>query len=174
MVNIGRKLLIVGIALTLLTGLATAQENLKIGFLEAVKIIDDAPQGQAALKEIQEELAPREDALAALQQDIAAKSAELQASESLSGEGREALEQEIRSMTRQLERGQEELREDFNIRRNEELNKLQELIGGVIAEMALDEGFDLILQEPVVFAGERINITDLVLQRLKDKFEESQ
>ncbi len=165
-------------ALAMATAAASAQDQddigqLKIGFVEAVRIIDLAPQGRAALEQIEAELAPREAALRSLRDEIVAKEEELQAS-SADDDARSDLDQEIRKLTRRLERGQEELREDFNIRRNEELERLQALVNRVISKLAVEQQYDLILQDPVVFVSARINITDRVLDELNKEFNEEQ
>lgn len=64
---------------------------------------------------------------------------------------------------------QREIREDINLRRNEELSSVQERANKVIQQIALDEKFDLILQDPVVYASQRIDITDKVIKALADK-----
>ena len=175
------KKLVVGIAVAFVVagGSASAQDQpdsnqLKIGFVEAVRIIDLAPQGRDALQEIESELAPREAALRTLQEEIVALEDELREAANLSDEARSEKEQEIRKLSRRLERGQEELREDFNIRRNEELERLQALVNRVISRLAMEQGYDLILQDPVVFVSARINITDLVLEELNKEYNEGQ
>ena len=64
---------------------------------------------------------------------------------------------------------QREFREDLNLRRNEELASVQERANKVIQQIAEAEKFDLILQDPVVFASQKIDITDKVVKALADK-----
>ena len=64
---------------------------------------------------------------------------------------------------------QREFREDLNLRRNEELASVQERANKVIQQIAEAEKFDLILQDPVVFASQRIDITEKVIKALADK-----
>jgi outer membrane protein len=72
-------------------------------------------------------------------------------------------------MSRDLQRGQREFREDLNLRRNEELSAVQERANKVINQIAIDEKFDLIIQDPVIYASQRIDITDRVIKALADK-----
>jgi outer membrane protein len=72
-------------------------------------------------------------------------------------------------MSRDLQRGQREFREDLNLRRNEELSAVQERANRVIQQIAMDEKFDLIIQDPVIYASQRIDITDRVIKALADK-----
>ncbi len=78
-------------------------------------------------------------------------------------------ERDLANMTRDLQRLQREFREDLNLRRNEELAAVQERANKVIQQIAEAEKFDLILQDPVVFASPRIDITDKVIKALADK-----
>ncbi|MFN2349239.1 MAG: OmpH family outer membrane protein, partial [Thioalkalivibrio sp.] len=77
------------------------------------------------------------------------------------------LERNFRNRSREFKRAQDMFSEDLNVRRNEELGRLQRLVQSVILEMAQQDGYDLVLTERnVLFASERINITDKVLERL--------
>jgi outer membrane protein len=77
------------------------------------------------------------------------------------------LSREIREKKRELQRQQEEFREDYNIRRNEELDKIQKIIIQVIEDLAKAKRYDLIFTEAVVWAAKRVDITDQVLDRLR-------
>ena len=78
-------------------------------------------------------------------------------------------ERDLANMTRDLQRTQREFREDLNLRKNEELASMQERANKVIQQIAIDEKFDLIVQEPVIYASPRIDITDRVIKALADK-----
>ena len=78
-------------------------------------------------------------------------------------------ERDLANGSRDLTRLQREFREDLNLRRNEELAGIQERANKVIQQIAADEKYDLILQDPVVYASQRIDITDRVIKALADK-----
>ena len=78
-------------------------------------------------------------------------------------------ERDLANLTRDLQRAQREFREDLNLRRNEELASVQDRANKVIQQIAEAEKFDLIIQEPVIFASPRIDITDKVIKALADK-----
>lgn len=78
-------------------------------------------------------------------------------------------ERDLANLTRDMQRAQREFREDLNLRRNEELASIQERANKVIQQIAEMEKFDLILQDPVVFASQRIDITEKVIKALADK-----
>jgi outer membrane protein len=86
---------------------------------------------------------------------------------------RNKLERDIRNLQREIRRAQEEFREDLNVRRNEELGKIQRQVIEVIRVLAENEEYDLIVSDGVLFAGERVDITDEVLSLLHGEFAQS-
>ena len=69
-----------------------------------------------------------------------------------------------------MRREQDEFREDLNLRRSQELSKLQQKVTEVIQALAKAEKYDLIVSDGVIFAGERVDITDMILERLRADF----
>ena len=76
-------------------------------------------------------------------------------------------QRELAEMDREFQRKQREFREDFNQRRNEELQGLLERTNRIIRQIAEQEKFDLIVQEAVYF-NPRIDMTERVLRALND------
>ncbi|MEX2162680.1 MAG: OmpH family outer membrane protein [Sulfuricaulis sp.] len=146
-----------------------AAAELKIGYVNAVKVIEEAPQGEAALKKLEAEFAPRDkqiiemqNKLKRLEQDLEKNALVLKDAEARSREF------EIVGLKRDLRRATQEFREDYNLRRNEELAALQKLVQKTIAEIAKQDNFDLIL-ESAVYAGPKVDITDKILKKLGKK-----
>jgi outer membrane protein len=77
------------------------------------------------------------------------------------------LERDIVSKRRDLKRDQDEFREDVNLRRNEEFGKIQKEIVQSIQDVAKAEGYDLVLGEGVIYASDKTDITNAVLERLR-------
>ena len=86
---------------------------------------------------------------------------------------RQRNETEIRAGKRELRRAQDEFREDLNLRRSQELSKLQQKVTEVIQVLAKAEKYDLIVSDGVIFAGSRVDITDMVLERLRADFKKA-
>jgi outer membrane protein len=76
-------------------------------------------------------------------------------------------QRELAEMDREFQRKQREFREDFNQRRNEELQALLERTNRIIRQIAEQEKFDLIIQEAVYF-NPRIDMTERVLRALNN------
>ena len=143
-------------------------QDLKIGFVNVARVIDKSPQADMALKKLEEEFGPRDREIRAGQQELKAIEDDLQKNELVYDEAtKNQKELELRNKRRSIKRLTDEFREDYNLRRNEELNALQKLVVKAIVEIARERKFDLVLHEPVVFASDKIDITDEVLEQLK-------
>jgi outer membrane protein len=148
---------------------AIAQSQLKIGFVNAAKILDQSPQAEQARKRLEKEFAPRDKALVDAQRSLRSIEDKLGKDAAVMNETeRRRLDRESREQRRELKRAQDEFREDFNLRCNEELGKLQRLVYEAIVSLAKEEGFDLIVNDgAVIFASQQVDITDKVISRLK-------
>lgn len=157
--------------MTLLAAMAlpgVASAELKIGVVNAIKILEGAPQAEAARKQLEKEFASRDRDLVARQKTIKEMEDRL-AREGATMSEAEArkLERDIVSKRRDLKRDQDEFREDVNLRRNEEFGKIQKEIVQSIQDVAKSEGYDLILGEGVIYASDKTDITNAVLERLR-------
>ncbi len=152
---------------------AYAQE-FRVGFVNVAVVLDQAPQAAAARARIEREFAPRDREILSQQQELRALEDTLVKDVAvLSASERERQEAEIRQLKRELRRSEEEFREDLNLRRSQELSALQRMVTEVIQNMARTESYDLIMTDGVVFAGDKVNITKRVIERLKADFNES-
>jgi outer membrane protein len=141
--------------------------DIKIGYVNAVRVIEEAPQGVAALKKIEAEFGPRDRELVALQNKIRALEDDLDKNGSaMKDADRRSREREVLTLKRELKRSTQDFREDYNQRRNEELSALQKLVRKVIVEIAKQEKYDLIIHEGALYAGDRVDITEKVLKKL--------
>lgn len=150
--------------------IALAQgSDLKVGFVNVGRVIDKAPQGEAALKKLEEEFGPRDREIRAMREEVQKLEEELTKNELVLNESdRNKKELELRDKRRALRRATSEFREDYNLRRNEELNALQKIVIKAIVEIAKERSYDLILHEPaVVYAGDQIDMTQVVLEKLR-------
>ena len=160
-------------ALTLLLTvlpLTASAEGYKIGFVSVVKLIELAPHGEVATKKIEAEFGPRDKAMRKQQEDITKLQEDLQKNALvMKASQRDKKQAELTKMERRFKRETEEFREDYNLRRNEELKVLQKVVREAINEVGKENNFDLILTESVIYASDRANITELVLKKLRSK-----
>lgn len=162
--RIGRVLTTLGVCL--IPALAWSADT-RIGYVNTTKVIDEAPQGVAALKKLEAEFGPRDKELVALQAKIRGQEEELQrAGTTIKDTDRRDREREVLALKRELKRTTQEFREDYNLRRNEELAALQQLVRKAVIEIARQEKYDLVLHDGTIYASEAVDITEKVLKKL--------
>lgn len=157
--------------LSLLLAGPVLAEGIKIGVVNANKIVEKSPQYDAVRKSLEAEFKRRNDDFVAkqkqlkkLEEKLSRDSAVMSASEV------KRLEKDIRTRRRKLSNTRDEYREDLNLRRNEEFQKLLQKVSEVVHQLGKDENIDLILSEGVVYASKKIDLTGQVLQRLKSQY----
>ena len=143
--------------------------ELKIGLVNTEKLLRESAPAQRAFKKLEREFAARQADVERIAKKFRDFSAAFEKEQlTLNDVDRRNKQRELEVMSRDLQRAQRELREDENLRRNEELAGLQERLQKTIQQIAESEKFDLILQE-AVYVSNRIDITDRVLKALADK-----
>jgi len=154
-------------AVSLFPGMAAAE--MKIGFVDLAKLSENAPQIIAAQGKIDAEFSSREKELIELQRKLAKMEEALATDGAVMSESeRTTKERGILSKRRELKRSQDEFRDDLNIRKNEMLRTVNKKIGTVIDDFAKNEKYDLILAQGVMYAGDRVDITDRILKKLAE------
>ena len=145
----------------------SAQSVTRIGFVDPVRLIEQAPQGAKALESLEDEFRTRDEELKNLHDRVQAMEADLEKNILvMDATDAQTRQREIENLKRRLARSQQEAREDYNLRRNEELAKLQTLVRQVIVDLARDRGFDLVVEQ-AVYVSDAVDITDQVLEVLE-------
>lgn len=141
----------------------------KIGFVNTEKILREAAPAIKAQKKLEKEFASRDQELQKLAQQLRDLQATLDKDGAVMGDSdRRNKEQDLARLSRDFQRMQREYREDFNLRKNEELAYILDRGTKVIQAIAEAEKFDLILQE-AVYKSPRVDITDKVLKILAEE-----
>jgi len=150
--------------------LAQAADDIKIGFVNSSVLLEQAPQAERAKQQLEQEFSSREEELRQLRQEIQGLEGRLnRESVTMSESDRSGLERELNRKLRDLQRQQSNFRDDLNLRKNEELGKLQRLVLEAIREVAREKGYDLVLSEGVVYSADRVELTEDVLDRLEQQ-----
>lgn len=152
----------------LILGSAMAQAaEVRIAYVNIADILERAPQAEAARSLLQAEFASRDAQLVTEQKKLRSQEERLTRDGMVMSESeRRRLEREVVTLQRDFKRARDEFSEDLNIRRNEEFAKLQHEVGRVIVEVAKEGGYDLVLENGVVYASDRVDITGKVIDRL--------
>ncbi len=159
--------ILAGIFLVATTSICVAE--IKIGFVDPVALIQNAPQSEAALKQLELEFSPRTDEILKLEDRIRTRELDLEKNALVWSEAEiQNSKREIESLRRRMKRAQDEVQEDYNLRRNEELARIQGIIREVVVTIAKEEGYDLILETGVVYVSPTINLTERILDELQN------
>ncbi len=153
---------------------AAALADTKVAAVNINKLMEGAPQAQAASEDLKQRFAAREQALLTEREEIKKLEERYKRDKDiLSKSERDKLEQQIRERRREFKRKSDEFTEDFSLARNEALNKLQADVYKAIVDVAKREHYDLVVSESVLYASKRVDITDKVLERLKELYQQS-
>ena len=149
--------------------LAAGAAELKLGFVNTERVFREAAPAKRAQQKLEREFAARNAELGKIEKQGRDLQSEVERENVTMPEPtRREKERQLADISRNFQRLQREIREDLNLRRNEELASVQERATRVINQIAEQEKFDLILQE-AVFASGRIDITEKVIKALADR-----
>ncbi len=143
-----------------------------IGYVDARRLIEQAPQGRDIAEQLEAEFAERNRELNGrvevfkAGQDDLEKNAVLLSAEELRDKSAD-----LQELQRQLARAQREYKEDYERRRNQHLDKLEKIITEVIVVVAKQEELDVVFQQ-AVYTNPSIDFTERVLTALKKRYKE--
>ena len=144
-----------------------AYAEVKIGFVEVQKILKNAPQTVKANKKLEKEFTKRTARLKKVVKSIKDKESAFRKNSMTMSEGERAKKQkEIQSLKIDAQRTEREVREDIDIRRREEIAKVQAQVNIAVEKVAKDQGYDLVLYQGVAYAGKKVDITSIVIKAL--------
>ena len=147
----------------------SALAEIKIGYVVVEKVLKEAPQTVVSNKKLEKEFKSRTDGLqkkvkAIQKQDKDYKKNSVTMSES----ERQKAQKKIQNAKIDIQRIERELREDIDIRRREEIGKLQQQINKSIESLAKKEKYDLILYQGVAYASKGVDITNDLIKALDE------
>jgi len=159
-----------------LTGMSQSlnAQDIKLGFVNTTRIMNQAPQAEAARETLKNEFKSRDEKIVALQNEMKMLEDEMSKNIDIMSESvRKRNERKVSSLKRDIKRAKEEFSEDLNIRRNEELTKLQKQVYESIVALAKEKNYDVILGDSVLYASTRVDLTNQVLEKLKHEFNQT-
>jgi outer membrane protein len=146
-------------------------EEIRLGVVNPIRVLkelEETPRVEEIRKTLKREFASREQKIVATQNRIKQLEGRLAKEEAtMSDIERRRLTKDINNSKRDLERDQQEFRDDLNFRHNEEFGKIQKQIVKAIEAVAKEGDYDVVVGEGVIFASKRVDITDKVVERLK-------
>ncbi len=162
------KSLVLASLMTLALGAQSAE--LKVGYVQVDRILQDAPQTAESGKKLEREFNPRSQELDRMAKQIKDLESVLDKEGlTISEAERRNKERDVQNIKIEFQRKQRELREDINLRKNEELGALQDRINKAVQSVSEAEGYDLVVYSGVAYASKKIDITEKVLKTLGKK-----
>ena len=158
----------VGVVLCCAGAVVPAQAEIKIGVVNASRLLQESPQAKAVQDALRTEFAPKQREMAAQQAALKAKQEKYEKdSSTMSAEQRAKTEKELRDGNREYSQKVTDFQEDANTRQNEELSRLQSAVVAEVQSYALSQKYDLVLSDGVIYAGSSLDITAAVLAGLQ-------
>jgi len=166
---------LLGVVMLPLGAAAQTAGDLRIGFVDVARLLGESPQAEAATRQLEEEFAPRQREFVTRENTFNDKRARiLRDVEVMGAEERRNAETDLRREERELVRERDEIREDFNMRRNEALRQLQNELLGEVQTFARQANYDVILSDGVLYVSESMDVTQRVLEGLQERFRTGQ
>lgn len=143
----------------------------KLAVVNVSKALEESPQAIAANKRLEIEFAPRNQILLQMRKSLRSYEDRLaKQGMQMTDQQLQELERNVRDTKREIRRAQEDYREDLNIRRNEELRKLQKRVNRAIKTVASRKDYDIVMGEGVLYSSDRVDITKDILKVLEEEF----
>ncbi|MGQ0798821.1 MAG: OmpH family outer membrane protein [Pseudomarimonas sp.] len=154
------------LSLLLAASLAHAQQPTAaaIVYVDMQRLIDSAPQVVQGRARLAQEFAAADAKLKQDQQRLDRLEGSV---DGVAAEASEEAKVEAQALRRSIERSRARLNDELATRVQQETDKAWPLIEEAVADYAREQGFDLVLPGPVLYASGRIDITDRVLDRLR-------
>lgn len=164
--------------LVLLLGLApgaVAAADAKVGYVNVPYLIDNSPQAKSASSQLEERFGPKKQELQSKQQEFQQLQQELQQDglTNMSEEERKSAQERLRSLKREIQRMQQAFREDLNMERNNAFKQVRKAVMQAVQKLAKDENFDLVVGQGALYASDAVNLTQRVLDRMKENYDGS-
>ncbi len=147
---------------------ALAVDFVRVGFVNADKLMRESAPAQRVQKKLDKEFEKRDQDLQRVAKQLQTMQDALEKNSLLMAEAeRRGKEREFSDLNRDFQRRRREYLEDRNQRQSEEMAGVLERANKAIKQVAEAEKFDLIVQDAVYF-NPRIDITDKVIKLLAD------
>jgi outer membrane protein len=161
---------------TALTGLslgmsatASAQEN-KIAVVDVGAIFQQLPQREEISQGLQREFRDRIERMQEAEQELNQLRERIQRDESImSEEERNEAMAEFQQRAGEAQQRGEQLNEEMRRRQNEERDRLLRRIQEIIADIAAEEGYDLVLEaNAIAYAADSYDISEQVIEEMSN------
>ena len=157
--------------ITLVFSFNSLHAEVKIAYVDLAIVMNESPESKAAQKKLEQEFAPRNSKIKSSAERLKKEKEKLKKEKDVLSKAQvDALIKKITKLERSIERDATEAREDFQIRRNEELGKIERKLKSIILDIAKKGGYDMVLTNNNVTwvkPNSSIDITSKVIKAMK-------
>lgn len=165
------KIILIALLTLMSQGVMAASGDLKIGFVNVEKLLAQSPQVNAVNAAMAERFGGKKQELEALEKEIKAMQDEYKRNELVMTEDKlNELKKKLIAKVQMFKQKETTLGQEVSTMRSQELAKLQKSVSDIINGIAKKDKYDLVISEGVVFASEKLDITDAVLKEMKKTF----
>ncbi|MDT8451749.1 MAG: OmpH family outer membrane protein [Gammaproteobacteria bacterium] len=152
-------------------GNAIAAGDLKIGYVSVERLLAQAPQVEAVNTAMIERFGGKKEELQKLEEEIKTMQENYKRNELVMIEDKlDELKNKLIAKLQTFKQMEAALNQEVSTMRSQELAILQKSVRDIINEIATKDKYDLILSEGVVYAADRLDITEVVLERMNKDF----
>ena len=161
------------LAVVLVLSAGSAFAEIKVASLDVLRAISDSEEAKSLFTTVQQELQNDQDALTALQGEIASLREKLAKDSEILGDSEQRrLVNDIESKQADLQFQANKLRKEFNDRQQEIISQMVPKLDAVLKDLVEIEGYDFILnknQQTVLYVNTKHDITRKVTEKLNEK-----
>ena len=151
-----------------LLSIGVCGETIKIGYIDTEQVVNNLPQYQQSVDDLSKEFEPKKQELLDLFNHIDLLRAKINTINN--SENKENLQKELSKLASLEESFRQETefwQETMNNKKIKLLQKIELLINTTINELAISEGYDLILYKNAAFVSMEVNISNKVIERIQ-------
>ena len=148
--------------------LGVSSETIKIGYIDTDQVVKNLPQYQQNVDDLTKEFEPKKQELLDLFKHIDLLRVNINTINN--SENKKNLQLELSKLSSLEESFRQETefwQEAMNNKKIELLKKIEMLINTTINELAISEGYDLILYKNAAFVSMEVNISNKVIERIQ-------
>lgn len=147
-----------------------AQAQTRIAVVNISKLVTESPQAASARQKMDQEFSARRKKLEGLQEKLIADVEKAKKDAAvMSADQKKKLQEDLGKRQREFAQQQGEYNAEVARREQQELESLRKAILEIVADVARQNKYDLVLGDGVVYAADAVNITDKVLAAMRGK-----
>lgn len=142
----------------------------RVAAVNISKLVTESPQAATARQKMDQEFSARRKKLEGMQEKLVADLEKAKKDSAvMSADQKKKAQEDFARRQREFAQQQGEYNAEVARREQQELETLRKTILEVVAEVARQNKYDLVLGDGVVFAADSVNITDKVLAVMRSK-----